>query len=41
MVHDNEKAITVKREFYEGIEKFIKDHPELGWTGVPEAIRYT
>ena len=41
MPQSNQRGITLKSGFIEGIEKFIRDHPELGWTGVPEALRYT
>ena len=40
MPQPGQKGLTFKAGFIEGIEEFVDKHPELGWAGVPEAIRY-
>lgn len=40
MPQPGQRGTTFKASFIKGIEEFIDRHPELGWTSVPEAIRY-
>lgn len=40
MPQPNQKGLTFKADFVDGIKEFIDKHPELGWTSVPEAVRH-
>lgn len=40
MPKKGQKGLTFKVGFVDGIEGFIKRHPELGWASTPEAVRH-
>ncbi len=40
MPQPGQRGLTFKAKFIKEIEEFIYKHPELGWAGGPDAIRY-
>lgn len=40
MPQKGESGLTIKTAFKEEVEKFIENNPQLGFSSVPEALRF-